>query len=81
MQTKRQMQNGCPDQASGYERTNKPKIKRKKHKVKEKRKNKQTKNLSKKKEETRTVCVQWDKGLIHVICVHDTTHLAVSTTV
>ena len=33
------------------------------------------------KEEARTVCVQRDKGWTHVICVHDTTHLAATTTV
>jgi len=39
------------------------------------------KPLSEKKEEARNVCMQWDKGWIHVICVHDTTHLAMTTTV
>ena len=45
----------------------------------EERKTNKNKPLSKKKEEARTVCVQRDKGWIHVICVHDTTHLAVVT--
>ena len=31
MQTKREMQNGCPNQASGYETANKPKIIKKKN--------------------------------------------------
>ena len=33
------------------------------------------------KEEARTDCVQRDKGWIQVICLHDTTHLAATTTV
>ena len=37
------------------------------------------KKLSEKKEEARTVCMEWDEGLIHVICVNNTTHLAVTT--
>ena len=40
-----------------------------------------TAKLSEKKKEARTVCVQRDKGWTHVIRVHDTTHLAVTTTV
>ena len=36
--------------------------------------------LFEKKEEASNVSEQWDKGWIHVICVHDTTHLAVTTT-
>ena len=47
--------------------------------VKEKKKKKK-KNLSEKKEEARNVSKQRDKGWIHVIRVHDTTHLAVTTT-
>ena len=50
---------------------------KKKRMVEEMRKNK---SLSEKKEEARTVCVQQDKCWIQVICVHDTTHLAVTTT-
>ena len=40
----------------------------------------QQQTLSEKKEEARTVSEQRDKGWIHVIRVHDTTHLAVTTT-
>ena len=36
--------------------------------------------LSEKKEKAGTVSEQRDKGWIHVIRVHDTTHLAVTTT-
>ena len=45
--------------------------------VEEKRKNKTNKKtFSEKKEKARTVCVQWDKGWMHIIRVHDdTTHL------
>ena len=39
-----------------------------------------TTTLSEKKEEAINVSEQWDKGWIHVICVHDTTHLEVTTT-
>ena len=80
------MQNGYQKSGkltSGYVKANKPKIKIKKKKkkcmVEEKRK-KLNKSLSEKKEEARTVCVQRDKGWTHVIRVHDTTHLAVTTT-
>ena len=49
--------------------------------VEKKRKEKnKTKTLSEKKEEARNVSEQRDKGWIHVIRVHDTTHLAVTTT-
>ena len=41
---------------------------------------KTTITLSEKKEEASNVSEQWDKGWIHVICAHDTTHLAVTTT-
>ena len=44
----------------------------------EKRK-KTTTTLSEKKEEASNVSEQWDKGWIHIICVHDATHLAVTT--
>ena len=44
----------------------------------EKRK-KTTTTLSEKKEEASNVSEQRDKGWIHVIRVHDTTHLAVTT--
>ena len=36
--------------------------------------------LSEKKEEASNVSEQQYKGWIHVICVHDTTHFAVTTT-
>ena len=41
---------------------------------------KATTTLSVKKEEASNVSEQWDKGWIHVIRVHDTTHLTVTTT-
>ena len=40
----------------------------------------QEQTLSEKKEEAGNVSEQRDKGRIHVIRVHDTTHLAVTTT-
>ena len=40
----------------------------------------QQRTLSEKKEEATNVSEQRDKGQIHVIRVHDTTHLAVTTT-
>ena len=40
----------------------------------------ETTTLSEKKEEACNVSEQRDKGWIHVIRVHDTTHLAVTTT-
>ena len=43
-------------------------------------KTKQQKSLSEKNEEARNVSEQRDKGWIHVIHVHDTTHLPVTTT-
>ena len=60
---------------------NKPKIKNERmllEKVGEKRE-KTTTTLSEKKEEASNVSEQQDKGWIHIICVHDTTHLAVTT--
>ena len=70
---------------SGYELANKPKIKtkdvwwkRRERKQNNDNNNKQT--LSKKKEEAGNVSEPRDKGWIHVIRVHDTTHLAVTTT-
>ena len=67
---------------SGYELANKPKIKKKdvwwkRRERKQNNNNKQT--LSEKKEEASNVSKQWDRGWIHVIRVHDTTHLAVTT--
>ena len=49
--------------------------------VKKKRKReKTTKHFLKRKEGASNVSEQRDKGWIHVIRVHDTTHLAVTTT-
>ena len=83
MQT-REMQNGCPNQAkltSGYEMANKLKIKNEStHGEKEGEKKEKTPTLWEKKEEASNVSEQRDKGWIHVIRVHDTTHLAVTTT-
>ena len=67
---------------SGYELANKPKIKKKdvwwkRRERKQNNNNKQT--LSEKKEEAGNVSEQCDKGWIHVIRVHNTTHLAVTT--
>ena len=61
---------------------NKPKKKKEKtHGEKEaEKREKTTSTLSKKKEEASNVSEQRDKGWIHVIRVHDTTHLAVTTT-
>ena len=69
---------------SGYELANKPKTttkdiwwKRRERKQNNDKNNKQT--LSEKKEKAGNVSEQRDKGRIHVIRVHDTTHLAVTT--
>ena len=61
---------------------NKPKIKKKERMVKKngKKEEKTTTTLSEKKEEANNVSEQRDKGWIHVIRVHGTTHLAVTTT-
>ena len=60
---------------------NKPKIKKKERMVKKKAKReKTTTTLSEKKEEASNVSEQRDKGWIHIIRVHDTTHLAVTAT-
>ena len=62
----------------------KPKIKKKEgthgENEGEKRDRKPTKTLSQKKKEAINVSEQRDKGWIHVIRVHDTTHLTVTTT-
>ena len=50
------------------------------YREKEGEKREKTTTLSEKKEEASNVSEQWDKGWIHVIRVHDTTHLAVTTT-
>jgi len=59
---------------------NKPKIKKKERMVEKMGKKEKTTTLSEKKEEASNVSEQRDKGWIHVIRVHDTTHLAVTTT-
>ena len=61
------------------EMANKPKTKKKERMVEKKRKREKTTTLSEKKEEARHASEQRDKGWIHVIRVHDTTHLAVRT--
>ena len=68
---------------SGYKLANKPKIKTKdvwwkRRERKQNNNNKQT--LSEKKEEAGNVSEQRDKGWIHVIRLHGTIHLAVTTT-
>ncbi len=69
---------------SGYELANKPKIKTKdvwwKRRERKQNDNNNKQTLSEKKEEAGNVSEQHDKGWIHVIRVHDTTHLAVTTT-
>ena len=60
---------------------NKPKIQKKERMVKKKgEKEKTTTTLSEKKVEASNVSEQRDKGWIHVIRVHFTTHLVVTTT-
>ena len=56
------------------------KDKKKERMVKKKGEREKTTTLSQKKEEASNVSEQRDKGWIHVIRVHDTTHLAVTTT-
>ena len=64
--------------------TNRPISQRQKRKTYGGREEKKTKQrqqtLSEKKEEAGNVSEQCDKGRIHIIRVHDTTHLAVTTT-
>ena len=66
------------------ELANKPKIKTKdvwwKRRESKQNDNNNKHTLSEKKEEAGNVSEQRDKGWIHVIRVHDTTHLAVTTT-
>ena len=50
------------------------------HGEREGEKREKTRTLSEKKEEASNVSEQQDKGWKHVIRVHDTTHLAVTTT-
>ena len=69
---------------SGYELANKPKIKTKNvwWKRRERKQNNDNNNKQthfEKKEEAGNVSEQRDKGWIHVIHVHDTIHLAVTT--
>ena len=67
---------------SGYEMANKPKTKTKDvwWKRRERKQNNDNNKQTQKKEEAGNVSEQRDKGWIHVIRVHDTTHLAVTTT-
>ena len=58
---------------------NKLKIKKKECMVKKKGEREKTTTVSEKKEEASNVREQRDKGWIHVIRVHDTTNLAVTT--
>ena len=68
---------------SGYELANKPEIKAKdvwwKRRERKPYNNNNKRTLPEKKEEAGNVSEQRDKGWIHVIRVHDTTHLAVTT--
>ena len=50
------------------------------HGEKEGEKREKTTTLSEKKEEASNVSEQRDKGWIHIIRVHDTTHIAMTTT-
>ena len=66
---------------SGCELTNKPKIKKKKD-VRWKRRESKQNNINKhflKRKRAGNISEQRDKGWIHVIRVHDTIHLAVTT--
>ena len=63
---------------SGYEMANKPHTHthtKEERMVKKKGEREKTTTLSQKKEEASNVSEQRDKGWIHVIRVHDTTHL------
>ena len=68
---------------SGYELANKPKIKTKdvwwKRRGRKQNNDNNKQTLSEKKKEAGNVSEQRDNGWIHVIRVHDTTHLAVTT--
>ncbi|MCB4779055.1 MAG: hypothetical protein LGB53_05425 [Sulfurovum sp.] len=55
-------------------------LKKKRGEKKGEKREKTTTTLSEKKEEASNVSEQRDKGWIHVIRVHDTTHLTVTTT-
>ena len=69
---------------SGYKLANKPKIKTKdvwwKRREREQNNDNNNKQTLSEKKEAGNVSEQHDKGWIHVIRVHDTTHLAVTTT-
>ena len=66
MQTTREMQNGCPNQTSGYEMANKPKMKNERtHGEKEGEMREKTTTLSEKKQEASNVSEQRDKGWTH----------------
>ena len=69
---------------SGYELANKPEIKAKdvwwKRRERKPYNNNNKRTLPEKKEEAGNVSEQRDKGRIHVIRVHDTTYLAMTTT-
>ena len=65
---------------SGYESANKPDKNERRMVEEKKTKQRQQRTLSEKKEEAGNVSEQRDKGRIHVIRVHNTTHLAVTTT-
>ena len=71
-QAKKRVRNGQYETKDKKERTHGEKEGEKREKT--------TTTLSQKKEETSNVSEQRDKGWIHVIRVHDTTHLAVTTT-
>ena len=85
---KQRLQNGCPSQASYQAGTKWPMNQRKKKKKKKRilgekegeKREKTTTTLSETKEEASNVSEQQDKDWIHVIRVHDTNHLAVTTT-
>ena len=59
--------------------TNKPKTKKERNGEKEGEKREKTTTLPEKKEEASNVSKLRAKGWIHVIRVHDTTHLALTT--
>ena len=55
-------------------------VEEKREKTKQRQQKQTNKNCLKRKREAENVSEQRDKGWIHVIRVHDTTHLAVTTT-
>ena len=64
---------------SGYEMADKPKIKTKDVWWMRRQEKTKQQQLCEKKEEAGNVSEQHDKGWIHVIHVHDTTHLVTTT--